>query len=141
MFDFKFDWCKEMECGVEIIDEQHKEMFRIGRDMEQLIMHECTNATTEQLLDIVCELRDYVAYQFYTEEELMQKANFPGYDKHKAAHDTFKKHILAIDMPALGTHPEKILPEIKDDLQKFLFNHILTEDHELCSYLNTCDIY
>ena len=45
MFDFKFDWCKEMECGVKIIDEQHQILFRIGRDMEQLIMHGCQNAT------------------------------------------------------------------------------------------------
>ena len=22
MFDFKFDWCKEMECGVPAIDDQ-----------------------------------------------------------------------------------------------------------------------
>lgn len=37
MFDFKFDWCKEMEIGVPIVDAQHQELFRIGRDLEQLI--------------------------------------------------------------------------------------------------------
>ena len=45
MFDFKFDWCKEMECGVPAIDDQHQILFHIGREMEQLIMHGCQNAT------------------------------------------------------------------------------------------------
>ena len=40
MFDFKFDWCKEMECGVPAIDDQHQILFHIGREMEQLIMHQ-----------------------------------------------------------------------------------------------------
>ncbi len=53
MFDFKFDWCKEMECGVPAIDDQHQILFHIGREMEQLIMHGCQNATTKELLDIV----------------------------------------------------------------------------------------
>lgn len=76
MFDFKFDWCKEMECGVPAIDDQHQILFHIGREMEQLIMHGCQNATTKELLDIVCELREYTSYHFYTEEDLMLKYNF-----------------------------------------------------------------
>lgn len=141
MFDFKFDWCKEMECGVSIIDAQHRELFRIGRGMEQLIMNECRNASNQQLLDIVCELRDYVAYQFYTEEELMKKHNYPNYLKHKQSLDTFKNHILAIDMTELGTSPLKVLSQLKEDLQAFLFNHILVEDHELCAFLNSRGVY
>ncbi|NLL77899.1 MAG: hemerythrin family protein [Clostridiales bacterium] len=137
MFDFKFDWCKEMECGVAIIDAQHRELFRIGRAMEQLIMNECRNVSNRQLLDIVCELRDYIAYQFYTEEELMKKYEYPNYSKHKKSLDDFKKHILSIDMTELGIYPQKTLSQLKDDLQAFLFNHILIEDHELCAFLNS----
>lgn len=137
MFDFKFDWCKEMECGIHIIDEQHQILFRIGREMEQLIMHGCQNATTKELLDIVCELRDYTAYHFYTEEDLMAKHSYPQTDKHTASHVAFKSSILAIDLPKLGRHPEQMLPQIKDQLQDFLFNHVMVEDQELGRYLKT----
>lgn len=140
MFDFKFDWCKEMECGVKIIDDHHRELFRIGRDMEQLIMNDCQNATWKQLLDIVCELREYVAYHFYMEEDLMQKYNYPQIIKHKASHINFKVHILGIDMTALKENPSTVLSDIKDSLQHFLFNHILVEDLALCNYLKTCGI-
>ena len=36
--------------------DQHQILFRIGRDMEQLIMNGCQNATSKELLNIVCEL-------------------------------------------------------------------------------------
>lgn len=140
MFDFKFDWCKEMEGGVKIIDEQHQELFRIGRDMEQLIMNGCRNASTERLLDIVCELRDYVAYHFYTEEDLMIKHEYSSYTVHKKAHEEFKSKILIIDLPALGKQPQKILPGLKDDLQEFVFSHVMVEDQNLCRYLKTLGI-
>lgn len=141
MFDFKFDWCKEMEVGIGIIDAHHRELFRIGRDMEQLIMNGCRNATFDQLLDIVCELRDYVGYHFYTEENLMKEYNYPHYSEHKAAHTAFRTQVLEIDMPTLGKNPEKVLPKLKDELQNFLFNHILTEDHNLCKFLGTCGMH
>lgn len=135
MFDFKFDWCKEMECGVPIIDEQHQILFRIGRDIEQLVMHGCQNATTKQLLDIVCELREYTSYHFYTEEDLMAKYNYPKMEEHKVAHKAFKSEILALDLPLLGKHPEQVLPKVKSWLQDFLFNHVMMEDQELGRYL------
>lgn len=138
MFDFKFDWCKEMECGVEVIDKQHQELFRIGRDMEQLIMNGCRNATTKQLLDIVCELREYVSYHFYTEEDLMKKYSYPDTIKHTVSHLNYKMQILQIDLPNLSKHPDKVLPQLKDELQDFLFNHILVDDLALCNYINTC---
>lgn len=135
MFDFKFDWCQEMECGIKIIDEQHQEMFRIGRDMEQLILHGCENATNKQLLDIVCELREYSAYHFYTEEALMEKYYYPNLARHMAEHMDFKTHVLEIDMPTLAKEPNRVLTELKDSLQDFLFNHVLAEDKELAAFI------
>ncbi len=140
MFDFKFDWCKEMELGIEIIDLQHRELFRIGRSIEQLVMNGCKTATHDQLLDIVCELRDYAVYQFYTEEDLMLKNGYTGYSTHKAKHDKIKNYILDIDLPLLGKNPEQVLPQLKEELQTFLFDHILTEDNELCKFLKACEI-
>lgn len=137
MFDFKFDWCPEMECGIKIIDEQHQELFRIGRDLEQLIMNDCKNATPQQLLDVVCELREYATYHFYTEEKLMEKYNYPILARHMADHVELKSKIVRINPPALAKNPTKVLTKVKNNLQDFLFNHILKEDKELCTFLST----
>lgn len=138
MFDFKFDWCTEMECGIKIVDDQHRELFRIARSIEQLIMHDCHNANWKQLLDIVCELREFVAYHFYMEEDLMQKYNYSEMIKHKASHLCFKVNVIDIDITALNETPLAVLLGIRESLQDFLFNHILVEDIQLCLYLKTC---
>ncbi len=106
--------------------------------VEQLIMNGCQNATSKELLNIVCELREYTSYHFYTEEDLMAKYNYPMSDKHKASHVEFRSNILNINLPLLGKHPEQVLPQIKIHLQDFLFNHILIEDQELGRYIKTC---
>lgn len=134
MFDFKFDWCKEMEVGVPIVDAQHQELFRIGRDLEQLI-YRGQNATKGELLNLVCELREYISYHFYTEEELMKEYNFPLAGQHIASHNKFRTSIVNINMPQLGKHPEQMLPQLKDSLQDFLFDHVMREDKELGLYI------
>ena len=58
MFDFKFNWDPQIETGIAEIDDQHKVLFRIGRDIEQLLQYRCIGVTEKQLLDIICELRD-----------------------------------------------------------------------------------
>ena len=135
MFDFKFDWCKEMECGVKIIDEQHQELFRIIRDIEQLIMHECQHVTQTQLLDIICELREYTSYHFYTEENMMAKYQYPKLATHMADHMDLKDYILHFDLSALVQEPNRTLTALKEHMQEYLFNHILQEDRDLCLYL------
>lgn len=137
MFDFKFDWCSEMEGNIKIIDNQHRELFRIGRDMEQFIMNGCQNASWKQLLDIICELREYTSYHFYTEENLMDKYDYPEIVRHKAEHVAFKVQILQIDTTALRENPAAVLPQIKDQLQTFVFNHVLVADLQLSNYLKT----
>ena len=37
MFDFKFNWEKNLNTSIESIDVQHKQLFKLGRDMEQLL--------------------------------------------------------------------------------------------------------
>lgn len=134
MFDFKFDWCKEMEVGVSIMDAQHQELFRIGRDLEQLIFRS-KNVTTQELLNLICELREYISYHFYTEEDLMATYNFPSTDQHIIAHNKFRTNIVDINLPLLGKHPDQVLPQLKESLQDFLFNHVMTADRELGLYI------
>lgn len=134
MFDFKFDWCKEMETGVSIMDAQHQELFRIGRDLEQLIFRS-RNATSQELLNLICELREYISYHFYTEEDLMATHNYPLTAQHIISHNKFRANIVDINLPLLGKHPEQVLPQIKENLQDFLFNHIMIEDRELGLYI------
>ena len=131
MFDFAFDWRNELETNIEVLDQQHKEFFRIGRDIEQLLVIRCIGVTQQQLLDIICELREFVSYHFYTEETLMKKAGYEGYEFHANAHAQFFKQVQSIDMPALAKNPYKELKKIKDMIQDWIFAHQFDNDFQM----------
>ena len=131
MFDFNFDWSKDMETSISEIDSQHKEFFRIGRDMEQLLLMKCANVTEKELLDIVCDLREYVAYHFYEEEVIMKEAGYSKLEEHTKKHNEFKDFIMNIDCPALAANPYKELAKIRNVVVDWVFEHMLHDDMEM----------
>jgi len=131
MFDFKFDWKAEMETHIETVDTQHKQLFSYGRDIEQAIKIGCVGVNEQQLMDIICHLRDYVSYNTYEEEKIMDEMEYKKIDEHRKAHNEFVQNIMLINIPELRENPLKKLNEIKDMLVDYIFSHILTEDIEM----------
>lgn len=131
MFDFKFDWAPNMETGNSDIDTQHKQLFKIGRDLEQLIRIQCIGVTDKQLLDIVCELRDYTGYHFYEEERMMQEMEYSGIAAHKKFHKKCYDYVMKLDLPKIKAEPMKHLKQIKDEVQDWIMTHVLSEDKEM----------
>ena len=131
MFDFKFNWDEKIDTRIEVIDAQHKELFRIGRDVEQLVITGCVNISSERLLNVICELREYAAYHFYTEEEIMEKYNYEGLEEHKKMHEYYMGRIVAIDCKKLGQDPLEQMKLIKDEIISMVFEHMLVEDHKM----------
>lgn len=136
MFDFKFDWNNDFVTGVEAIDEQHKELLRIGRDIEQLLIIQCIGVEQESLLNIIRELREYVSYHFYEEEQIMLKYGYSKFEEHKKEHEKFNKLIQNIDIPKLGTNPYEVLKVVKSEIQDYIFAHMLITDKQMVKELN-----
>lgn len=135
MFDFRFDWNKEFEVHIESVDLQHKQLFKIGRDIEQLLQIHCIGVTNKQLIDIVCELRDFAAYHFYEEERLMEKFQYPDIEEHKKTHEEFMDYIMGIDMKELGNHPVEELLKMKEAITDNFYKHILGDDKKMAEYI------
>ena len=131
MFDFKFNWSPQIETGIAEIDDQHKVLLRIGRDIEQFLQYRCIGVTEKQLLDIICELRDYTAYHYYEEEALMEQAGYPKLEEQKAEHRKFAEYVEHIDCPAMRDNPERELKKVRDALQDMIFNHMMVADKEM----------
>lgn len=135
MFDFNFDWSKEMETSISVIDSQHKEFFRIGRNIEQLLISKCLHVNEKELLDIVCELREYASYHFYEEEIIMRENNYSKTEEHIKKHDAMKASIMNIDCPALAKNPYEELKKIRDLILDWVFSHMLKDDMDLAHEL------
>ncbi|MDO5291694.1 MAG: hemerythrin domain-containing protein [bacterium] len=131
MFDFKFDWKKELEVGIPEIDEQHRELFRIVRDMEQLLITRCIGVSNQQLIDVVRQLREFVSYHFYEEEKVMNEFDYSLKEAHIASHNKMNEMVLSIDLPKLGEMPFDELKKIKDGTQDWIFEHMFNADKHM----------
>jgi hemerythrin len=133
MFDMKFDWQPDMATGIEMIDNQHKQILRVGRDIEQIIQRNCINVTQTELLNIVCEIRDFTGYHFYAEEQLMDECHYSDVKHHKEEHRKMTAAVTSFDVSMLKKDPENALREVRDEIQELVFNHMLTEDKKMAA--------
>lgn len=131
--DFKFDWDKSMEIGIETIDLQHKELFKIARNVEQIIITNAVGIKPRDMLDLISEVRNYVSYHFYEEESFMKKYNYTQYDYHKKEHDKFREKIKNLDYKNLIENPYNALLELKEDFQNLVILHILVDDVKMAN--------
>lgn len=87
-------WKEKYKVGVELIDEQHKELFQRVSHFTQTIRSE---EDWEKKLDKVKEtmdfMKDYVVVHFNEEEAYQEKINYPDIEEHKKAHASFKEGV------------------------------------------------
>ena len=137
MFDFKFNWDPQLEIGINELDQQHQQLFKIGRCIEQHLIVHCAGATDEGLMAILYELRDYITYHFFTEEEYMEEIGYPDLETHKIQHKRFKDDINKIDYEQLCAEPQSSLINLRDYLVSWIFEHMVHEDQKIAQYINT----
>lgn len=104
-------------------DVQHQELFRI--------IDSLTSEDGRQALD---RLKSYVAHHFELEEEYMQTLDYPGTEAHIRSHRNFDKKVR--DMLADQTfYDDNFANELRDFLNDWLTNHIMTIDKDLEAFI------
>ena len=128
-------WSSAFATGIELIDEQHKELFRIFRDLDQMVLTECKQYEYKDFVDLTCEIRDYMTYHFYTEEKFMKEIAYPEIDSHKQGHEIFIKEINKINYIELEKNSLKVMSHLRGHLELWIMQHMLLEDIKIGQYL------
>lgn len=124
-------WEDRFNIGVDIIDKEHKKLFKIINKLFSF-------GDDEEKSRWVCQegikyFKDHAIKHFADEESYMESIDFNGYKTHKRIHDDFR---------------QKILPELEKELEQtsysmdavshflgvctgWLIGHTLTEDHAI----------
>ena len=82
-------WSEKYRVGIDAVDDQHKELFRLTGELSESIDRDAE-------LDknyLIARLEVYSLYHFTSEEHLMEKYNYPDFEKHKQEHKTFFSEI------------------------------------------------
>jgi len=125
-------WSRDFECGIKIIDEQHKGLFDM---IDEILNHASGNDEEEQayFARIVDKTVDYTQVHLTTEARIMEKARLPGYEEHKKAHEAFTSTLVE-NILAFQTDKKIDLKEFGGYLKDWLLNHIAVSDKEYFSH-------
>ena len=135
------EWDNTYSVGVKIIDDQHHKLVDFindyGRDLREGLGY-------KNIMIIFQELVAYVKFHFKTEEDLMIKYQFPGYEKHKVNHGAFTAELAKFIKRNM--EGEKLIGhDIHKYLREWLVDHILDHskiaDKEFALFLNSKGVH
>jgi hemerythrin-like metal-binding protein len=126
------EWNSKYELGIRIIDDQHKKLVETVNKLHEAMEHRGARQVMPEILD---SLVDYTKIHFRTEEELMRKYGFEGYEDHRHEHDDFIEKVS--DFVEKFQHHSTISLEVMDFLKNWLLHHILQTDKETVQFLKS----
>lgn len=114
--------------GVEEIDQEHRELFRIVNDVEELLANEYREDQYDDIVKQLRKLQDYVEYHFRHEEEYMAGISHPELPLQKKQHAEFAAKMNELDAIVDFREQKGLLDELMQYLVKWLFRHIIGSD-------------
>jgi hemerythrin len=87
------EWDDRYLVGIQLIDDQHKELLRLINNFYLGCLEEDENAKTYFKLT-VHGLINYIQYHFSAEEQILERIKYPDRAAHKRQHDEFVRDIL-----------------------------------------------
>ncbi len=121
-----FVWKKDYSVGVELLDEHHKNLFRIFNSLYENTMH---SKEVEYVLPIIDELQEYTEYHFYAEEKHMREQEFSGIAEHILKHRDFIGRLKSLYSQYRHDDLEVTI-ELIVVLGNWLLHHVLEEDRK-----------
>ncbi|MDR4507038.1 MAG: hemerythrin family protein [Candidatus Brocadiaceae bacterium] len=132
------EWSDDLLTGNELIDTQHKELFRKAHSFIGVINSQIGEKKVSEMLEY---LRRYVVQHFHDEEYLMAEHDYDGLEIHRKEHFQFTKDIryLRKMLEEAGSTVE-IASQIQIQMSRWLKHHIHGEDKKLAIFMKNKDL-
>lgn len=119
--------------GIELIDNEHRELFAIISNINELIRFGISEYDMEEIYEITCRLEKYVREHFADEEAYMEHISYPGLEALRAAHTAFINKIETINFKEIQLSPQENMEKLVEFLIGWLTTHILQMDKKIGS--------
>ena len=125
-------WKDSYLVGIELIDTQHKRLFRAIESLKDNLGHLDKTDYKKQLYDTTAFLKDYCHTHFNDEQSYMQSIGFEGYVEHKQKHDKLLDNVTDYRSKLIKTNFENTVVEsFLGFLATWLIYHIGVEDQQI----------
>ena len=123
----------EYYIGIEMIDEEHKQLFKYADEAYELLNDEFTPDKYDKIEAILIKLRDYTEKHFTDEENYMESINYKKLFTQKIQHQEFISKLdefIDSDKSEREDQDKQIM-DILEYLTEWLVNHILYVDGQI----------
>jgi hemerythrin-like metal-binding protein len=124
-------WNDVFSVGIEEIDRDHKNLIGM---ISRLQTTSPVTTDSETISDLLTQMTTYAQGHFETEEALMRRYGYPGFDAHRAEHRVFTKKTVefcSASMLKVESVPQTLL----NFLSEWLVHHILESDQAYAAYI------
>jgi len=126
-----FEWKDEYSVQIPSIDAQHRNLFRIGAELNEAMRTGQGKAVLSKTLD---RLVQYTVVHFDTEERLMRQHGYPELAAHKAEHDALTTKVKEFQAE-LESGRALITVQLLQFVRDWLDHHIQGSDQKYAPYL------
>ena len=126
-------WSKTYATGIELIDNQHKELVNLTNDLYRACLAGKDTANTV-FKEAMSRMVEYVRFHFGFEQKILANIKYPDYSKHKKQHESLIRNILkAVKEYEKGVKyiPNNFVRTLKD----WVFGHIAVFDKTYSIYI------
>ena len=127
------EWQKNLEIGIDTVDEQHRELFRRFNGLL-----EACNAGRgrDEVMKVLLFLDSYIRSHFSEEEELQVRFNYPGYPAHREQHTKFIKTAEQLERRFRDEGATiSLVIETNQAMVNWLVQHISRVDREFAEFV------
>lgn len=125
------EWSKEYETGNELVDSEHKEIFKLTKEM----LSDVFTDKRERAVSSAEFLVDYTSRHFGHEEALMDESTYPETAKHKSQHRSFVRKVENLNARLKSeTDISSLSIAVNETIVNWLAEHVLNSDKRLANH-------
>ncbi len=123
-------WTEKFSVGVEALDDQHKELFKLLHDLSVALKTD-VNADPGSALT---RLQTYILFHFSSEEHLLAKYGYADLEQHVEEHERFKAKVDEFKRKYSDDKP-KLALEIRNWIAEWIVSHVMETDKKYADFL------
>lgn len=135
--DNTFQWRESYSVKVTALDNQHKQLFAIIRELYTAMQ---SGRGSDVAGDVLQRLIDYTVNHFATEEKLMEKHGYPHLASHRVEHRALTDQVVAFKKN-FDAGTSNVSQELLAFLQHWLRDHIQAVDQKYSDFLNSHGVH
>ena len=125
-------WHEKYATGIELIDNQHKELVSIINKLHRACR--TGKAVDDTFKDAMHHMVEYVRFHFSTEQRILERVKYPGYKAHMNEHNALVQNIL--EASKSFSDGKRFVPHsFARTLRDWLLGHIAVSDKKYAPFV------